>query len=100
MSRPPNPVIEEKSPMGDGVYSSPRGIPSFERFNTFFTALEGNAADSRYVGTSESERDGVDEMVNALISITGFGIAALLSRGAMATAAKALAERGRSAGLR
>ena len=86
--------------MGDGVYSSPRGIPSAERFNTFLTRCEGNPADSRYVGINESERDGVDEMVNALISITGFGIAAVLSRGAMASAAKALAERGRAAGLR
>jgi len=39
-------------------------------------------------------------MVNAIISITGFGVAAILSRGAMATAARALAERGRTAGLR
>ena len=39
-------------------------------------------------------------MVNAIISITGFGVAAVLSRGAMATAARALAERGRTAGLR
>ena len=39
-------------------------------------------------------------MVNALISIAGFGIAAVLSRGAMASAARALADRGRAAGLR
>jgi hypothetical protein len=39
-------------------------------------------------------------MVNAVISITGFGIAGVLSRGAMASAARALANRGRAAGLR
>ena len=39
-------------------------------------------------------------MTNALITIAGFGFAAVLSRGAMATAARALVQRGRSAGLR
>jgi hypothetical protein len=39
------------------------------------------------------------QMINALIAFGGFGFAALLSRGAMASAAKALATRGRSAGL-
>jgi hypothetical protein len=39
-------------------------------------------------------------MTNALITIAGFGLAAVFSRGAMASAAKALAGRGRSAGLR
>jgi hypothetical protein len=38
-------------------------------------------------------------MINALISIGGFGIAAALSRGAMASAAQALSRRGRAAGL-
>jgi hypothetical protein len=39
-------------------------------------------------------------MINAIIIITGFGFAAVLSRGAMASAARALAVRGRAAGLR
>jgi hypothetical protein len=39
-------------------------------------------------------------VINVIISIAGFGLAAALSRGAMASAARALAARGRSAGLR
>ena len=39
-------------------------------------------------------------MITTLITLAGFGTAAALSRGAMASAARALAERGRAAGLR
>jgi hypothetical protein len=77
-----------------------RVTTSFPRLNSLFTRAAGNAADSRYVEIRDKQRDEVDQMVNALIIITGFGIAAVLSRGAMASAARALANRGRSAGLR
>jgi hypothetical protein len=70
------------------------------RLNSLFTRPAGNAADSRYVEISDKRRDEVDQMVNAIISITGFGLAAAFSRGAMASAARALANRGRAAGLR
>jgi len=38
-------------------------------------------------------------MINLIISIAGFGLAAVFSRGAAASAARFLSARGRSAGL-